>query len=275
MAKYRNWCFTLNNYSIDEIKTFRENTRWKYLLLGYETSETGTPHIQGYVVMKSRCRMRTMKNLNARAHWEPARGSFQQNYDYCTKDGEFTDFGIKPRTQKECGDMEKQRWKDALAAAKDGRLDDIPADIRFRYYTTCKQIMKDFMPMPDDMPNVTGVWIYGPAGVGKSRKAREDYPNAYIKPCNKWWDGYQGQENVIIDDVDKRHEVLGHHLKIWADRYGFTAEIKGGALNCRPSKIVVTSQYSIDDIWPDCETREALKRRFHVVHMSDYFGRKP
>ena len=45
---------------------------------------------------------------------------------------------------------------------------------------------------------------------------------------NKWWDGYQSQKVVIMEDVDKETvKFLHHHLKIWADRWGSLARPRG------------------------------------------------
>ena len=107
------------------------------------------------------------------------------------------------------------------------------------------------------------IWLWGPPGVGKSRSVRITHPNAYFKACNKWWDGYQGEENVIIDDFELDHKCLGHYLKIWGDRYSFVAESKGGAMHIRPKAIVVTSNYSIESVFAsDQEMVKAVLRRF-------------
>ena len=263
MSYCKQWTFTLNNWSADDLI---EISGWpsKYVVVGEETGESGTPHLQGYAIFEKRLRWTAVKKIHKRAHWEAAKGNLAQNYEYCTKDGIFHEYGEKPI---ESGEKEKLRWNEARAAAESGRMEDIPSDIFIRQYNALRSISKDYAPMPTDGSDVCGVWIYGPAGAGKSRKAREDYPGFYYKMCNKWWDGYKNEANVLIDDFDKGHSVLAHHLKIWSDRYAFGAEVKGGKINIRPTKIIITSQYSIEDIWEDQETRDALKRRFSVIRM--------
>jgi len=119
-----------------------------------------------------------------------------------------------------------------------------------------------------DSPDVRGLWYYGEPGTGKSRKAREDNPEAYLKSQNKWWDGYTGQKVVILDDFDKGGVCLGHHLKIWSDRYKCTGEVKGSTVPLQFDKFIITSNYSIDGLFEDPEMRAALKRRFKVTHFN-------
>ena len=109
-------------------------------------------------------------------------------------------------------------------------------------------------------------WWYGKTGTGKSWKAERENPGAYIKdPQERWWDGYDGEEVVIIDDFDKYQVKQGGDMKRWMDHRPFRAPIKGGYLTIRPRKIIVTSNYHPDQIWEDEETRDPIKRRVRIV----------
>lgn len=262
-GKVRSWCFTLNNYAEEDVNVFRE-LECKYLICGREVCPTtGTRHLQGYIYFKNPRSFNGVREICDRAHWQKAKGNSEQNREYCTKEGDYFESGIIPMTQKRKGEVEQERWKDAWKKAKEGDLENIDSDIKFRYYRTCKDIARDHMVKSDDLAIMDNHWIYGPPGLGKSRSARILYPGAYMKAGNKWWDGYQGEENVLIDDFELDFKCLGHYLKIWADRYSFIAETKGGSMNIRPKRIIVTSNYSIEEVFASDQTMvAAVKRRF-------------
>jgi hypothetical protein len=254
----------LNNPGELTLAAIHELTKATYTVGQLERGENGTLHFQFYQNFKSKCRLSHYKNTLPAAHCEPAIGDKAR--EYCQKtesrvEGPW-EYGTKPLQRNSKAD-----WEEVYTNAKRGRLEDIPADIRVRCYSQLKKIEKDHLVVKDS-DHLRGVWIYGPSGVGKSRSARRDYPDAYPKLCNKWWDGYQGQKNVIMDDIGLDHKVLGQQLKIWSDRYGCILETKGGALTSTYENFVVTSQYSIEQIFAgDQPTIDALKRRFKVIHI--------
>jgi len=92
MAKSKNWCFTLNNYTEEDIKDI---ALWecKGVAYGKEVGENGTPHLQGFVCFKNQVRFQTVKDLHAKAHWEIMHGRLDQNKAYCSKQGELTIHG--------------------------------------------------------------------------------------------------------------------------------------------------------------------------------------
>lgn len=258
------WVFTTNNFT--ELDISRTNaTECLYLIYGVETGESGTPHLQGYVRFKSQVRFNTVRELFPTSHIEIAKGDTKSNQSYCSKEGQVFEKGKAPMSPKEKGETEKLRWKRNLDACKNGQMETIDPDLYARYYRTWKEIAKDHMAKPPDAEDTNGLWISGPAGCGKSKHAREIAPGSYFKMANKWWDGYQNETTVILDDMDKKHDCLAHHLKIWADRYAFIGETKGGAVLIRPAQIIVTSQYTIEEIFEDTETREALNRRYKTL----------
>jgi len=263
------WCFTLNNYTLEEVVYVREEIMptCKYGIIGEERApETGTQHLQGFLIFKSNQRFKAVHALIPRAHWELAKGSPEQNKTYCSKEGMFYEHGECPITK---GEGEKRRWTDALASAKAGEFDNIPADIYMRQYNTIKRIHLDHGGRAADLTGPCGTWICGLAGSGKSFRARQlGGDSFYVKPLNKWWDGYKGEDTVIIDDVDPTHKWISHFLKVWADQYAFVAEEKGASRSIRPKRLIVTSQYPLTAVFEDVETQEALLRRFQVQQWS-------
>nr|WAE42261.1 MAG: replication associated protein [Cressdnaviricota sp.] len=260
MSKAKRWCYTLNN------PTAPLNLDATYHIYGDEVGESGTHHYQGFVIFKTQKRLTALKKLSPNAHWETTRGTNIQASEYCKKDGKFVETGELPKEKHILGgEATKRKYEEAFAQAKLGNLDEISADLRVKHYRTFKEIQKDYMLHLPPLDDTCGTWYYGHSGVGKSRRARDEHPSAYLKQSNKWWDGYQQEDAVIIDDFDKSHACLGHYLKIWADHYEFMGETKGGQIKLRPKHIIVTSQYQIEDVWDDVETVDALNRRFRQI----------
>jgi len=97
----KNWCFTINNYTEDELELMSDlSTRIpneiSYLIIGKETGENGTPHFQGYIQMVKKLRLGQIRNLlGGRAHCEimaPNSTPWAAS-TYCKKEGDFQEWG--------------------------------------------------------------------------------------------------------------------------------------------------------------------------------------
>ena len=68
--------------------------------------------------------------------------------------------------------------------------------------TSLRQMLKLDADRRSFGPAGPEVWVlWGPSGTGKSRWVAATWPDAFWKsPESKWWDGYSGQETVVLDD---------------------------------------------------------------------------
>lgn len=256
----------------DYLKDLFDKTKAEYIVGQLEKGEeTEHLHIQFFVNFKQPQKIGRITKHDKTIHAEKIKVNNGAD-TYCMKtetrvDGPI-ELGIKPVRVNNKTDWE-QVWK--LAA--NGELDKIPASIRVIHYAKLKAIAKDNIKF-SDADHLRGIWIYGPAGAGKSRWVRENCKPLYPKLCNKWWDGYQDEPYVVMDDVMPEHRVLAQQLKIWSDRYDCILETKGGAVHSKYEWFIVTSQYSIDEVFTEDRDRDAIHRRFQEYEISSIQGLK-
>jgi len=251
------------------------------MVAGREVAETGTRHLQCFIIYKVRTKFSTVKIQFPTAHIERMLGSSKEASDYCKKDGDFMEFGIFEeingyKNAAAGGKQSKVNYDKIISMAESHNLKGIREEdpgVYFRHYHTIKRIAMDNPPPVENIDELKNEWIWGATGLGKSSNARIENPGCYIKSHNKWWLGYRGEAVVLIDDLSITEGAwFGEHLKQWADHYPFPSETKGDGMLIRPEKIVVTSNYSIEEIWGhDNNLCDALKRRFKVRHIIEPF----
>ena len=115
--------------------------------------------------------------------------------------------------------------------------------------------------------------LVGPTGTGKSlRASREAGEHAYYKdPRSKFWCGYQGESNVIIDEF--RGAIDISHLLRWLDRYPVYVETKGSSTPLSATEYWITSNLPPERWYPELDesTLSALLRRMTVIEMNEPF----
>lgn len=270
----KNFLITKNLNEKDKIdcKSYLENMfnclGCRYLCGQLEKGKSGNIHYQFFINFKQSVRPSKIQKVDKALHIEYV---YRNNGadSYCLKEDTRVDgpyeFGSKPVRRNS-----KEDWEEVWNLAKEGKLEEIDPCIRIKHYSNLTKIKKDNLTSNlTDSNHLRGIWIYGEAGSGKSRWCRENCPNLYPKLCNKWWDGYDGQKYVVMDDIMPCHSVLAQQLKIWTDRYGCILETKGGAVVSNYDWFIVTSQYTIKEIFQDSRDYEAIKRRFQEYYIDD------
>jgi len=262
----------MNNYtntSIDEIRAKFNSSR--YIVIGKEVGDSGTPHLQGFIQLDKRMSMKKIGSA-FRWHTETTKGTPEQAANYCKKDGDYVEFG--ELSTPSSGKVKKDdRWKRILSLAAESNMSQIAEEYPGEYVRNFRNLHNVRVEhMPSDGRIKTCIWLYGKPGTGKSRFAFGLNPTStYAKMANKWWDGYKDQKTIILDDFGKDHKCLGYHLKRWSDRYPSILEVKGTAIPTTYDHLVITSNYSIDEIWcDDTEMCAAINRRFTTYEVFDH-----
>lgn len=283
-------------------------TKPSFAIYNLEFGDNQTPHYQGYFELPCHKTLQWVKNRIPRAHVEPRRGNRHQAIIYCLKDCS-TNSSSTPSSNGENGnDLDtlnmifstlfpivygysgtwqelkeecqtelnrKMGRKEALQQMKvmieNGATDNDLANFNFSTWCSCNRSLTLYRSLIS-LPRSNKPKIYicqGPTGTGKSRWAMENFPGAYWKQRSNWWDGYNGQKTVIIDEF---YGWLPFDLCLrLCDHYPLLVETKGGNVNFNSENIIFTTNNLPSTWWKNCYF-QSFARRIDEWHLFPVWG---
>lgn len=291
MPGAKNWCFTINadeesSDSLDWPAATEVNpplAGWteravelSIVYLAYQVEsgvKSGHMHLQGSVCFAERTTLANLKKLNARAHWEVMRGTPKQASDYCKKtdtrlNGPFT-FGELPAGQGSRTDL-KQIY--TAVKARNSNLDLLEqSGGTAAKFEKCIKFMRFTLMEGESDRQLQGVRIitlYGNTGTGKTYAAINYIANGkdyYIceapshESSKVWFDGYEGQKTLILDDFAGSFCAFRYLLRL-LDKYKLKIEVKGAFAWAVWTTVVITTNCH-PAAWYDGVDAAPLRRR--------------
>lgn len=263
LERKRGFCLTINNWTDNDIKMLEEDN-YEYLIIGKETApKTGTPHLQVYIYYSQAKSFKRMKTRYPLAHIEVAKGTPQQNKDYCSKTGVFDAYGTLPEQGKRT-DLETAR----ACLEETGSMASVVLNASsYQSIRVCEAQLKYHEKKRHWKPEVS--WYWGPTGTGKSHRAYQElgYDCYTCAGTSRWFEGYDGHPHILIDDM-RADFMKFHDLLRFLDKYPYLMECKGGSRQCLARKIIITSAYPPDQLYNKGseDIRQLLRRIDHIVH---------
>lgn len=286
----------VNNFGDTLALRLRADTKIKGFIF---QAEKGTHyHLQGYATAASAMPFAWWRQLLRlprydggwrHAHLEKALGNHDQNIRYCSKEETrvvgttqwFSDAAfILTKGQGKRNDLDRiasmiregKKMKDvALAHAAP-----------FMRYGTGIERYYHTITTPRQPGPVTTLFLRGPTGFGKTKGAlrfmsdvigleREEYYIWSNKQGKNWWDNYDGQEWVMLDELERDAIAINDLLRIFEPSgLPFEVPIHGGRRHLRAHCFIITSNQTLDQVIGDkCDAgrRDALKRRVREVNL--------
>lgn len=257
-----------------------QEANMKFLVFQLERTSTGRTHVQGFVRFKSPHRFPWVKRLlGNEVHLENARGTDQENIDYCTKEDSRVAVGLQ------LGECSAPGARSDLAHAAAAVVSGTPIGelalenpaMYVRYHRGLRELRRVLRPAAASSFRTLEVKVFwGVPGYGKTRMAFEasgGYDQAYVleyKGGNRplYFDGYDRENCLIIDDF---YSWIPYAMLLRIlDGHPYKVDQRGSWEWACWTKVFLTSNTNPDTWYPTISDKSALKRRIsQVVHFEE------
>lgn len=236
----RDWCFTSWRKPLPEYESI------KYIVWGEEKCpQSGLDHWQGFAVFNRTHRLRGAKRTiggGDDCHLESRRGTRHQARDYCLKGGKFTEWGRFDALSR--ADLFRQPIEII-------KLEN--PEFFCRYHKGLALLQDKGLRWRD----VKTYILWGETGLGKTRAAMAVDDVYKLDPPYTWWDGYQGEKRIVLDDYKTGNIPRGQLLNL-CDGYRLRLETKGSHTWAAWEEVYITTNYN-PECWDDALLRRVNK----------------
>jgi len=255
MKQCRAWRITDFNVNNAQIYRDFEKTR---MAMGTETCPTTKKeHLQIFIVFTRLYTVKQMRKLIPNTHFEMSKCN---DWNYELKEGNYE---IEDnRKQGKRTDIEELR----VQLTKKPRIRSLLEDGYVKNFQTisfAEKLLK-YTEVERKIQKVNIIWLWGESGCGKTRWVFENYDNVFRPTSYKWWDGYDGHRNILVDDFRENWCTFEELLKI-TDIYPLRVECKGGSRQLLATTFCITSPKKPADTFTTVENIYQLMRRITKI----------
>ncbi len=252
----------------------------QYGIMGEETGSNGTDHLQGYLQLNQAQTIsafqKKLKKASIKCTILIARGSPDQNYDYCSKDGKTHEWGQMKKAGKrtdlkeihdliESGSTMKEireqfpgdwyRYRRSFEAhKKEAEAEAILEEIKTEMSSvTLRGWQEEVVERLENQTNRQVLWVCDTIGnTGKSYLSKWLFANkgAFEIVSGKTSDiafAYGGQ-NIVIFDLSRQKQSYMNYSVIEHFKNGtmFSSKYESNSLRFKPPKVVVFANWEPD-----------------------------
>lgn len=272
------FCLTIPWELRDRLNRIRP--RCSYFIMGQEhgaptaKKPEGYHHGQVFLQLKKSKPKAWVIARTRPAHVEIRKGSVAEARNYCTKESVDVEEGQLTNHPGRGARIDLWEFVEDCKRMTDRELYENHAPSMVRYHHTPEKVRRAFVEPRDFFTEL--IWIWGKPGCGKTLGVMQSNPGCFKWDKSQWWDTYDGNESVLIDELNTP-EIKFDYLLFLSNNERYRAPVKNGFVEFVAKKVYIVSNLSPEMVYfkefQVDDRREALARRcsfFYAERAGDH-----